>query len=239
MNLDEYGLPVGRKEDAGDSLHRACMWLLGEVWFRNIAPAAALNLLKYQHTNGSWSRHPSEGWWADGDRLSRDQATPLVIALSECYPKYILWDFFIQHFKRGFFFFNTRKNGATLNNHGTDKYYGHPKDGQYDYAWKLPDPPGAEFFAIYIRALRIWWLYPMLLILDLETLIGSVIWKFKTGQTDVLNHMIVCEYATRVYKTPLSILAKRLNSKDQFNANLEYYFNRVGLIEMAKLWYIN
>lgn len=234
MIFDDRGLIVGTKEDPGDSLHRFSMYLLGSAWFSGSHPNP-LKLLSYK-LGKNWVRHPSPGWWSDPDRLSRDQSTPLVICLAEFFQGRLLREFFFNHLKRGFFFTNTRKNGATIHNHGHFKYGPHEPDYVYDYSWKMPDFIGPEFLAIYIRAFGLWWLYPLLCIFDLETLIGSIHWRFKADQTDVLNHLIVCEYGTRKLPTPISILARKLISKDDFNRKMHYYFGRVGLLPMFELW---
>jgi hypothetical protein len=211
------------------------MYLLGSVWFKGIAPNP-VDVLRYR-LGGAWVRHPSEGWWSDGDRLSRDQSTPLVIVLSEFFSRRLLRRFFFQHLRRFFFFTNTRRNGATMGNDGEEKYPGRPEWGKHNYSWKVPDFIGFEFLAIYIRAFRAWWFYPLLLIFDLETLISSVLWWYRDRDTDVLNHIIVCNYATRVYPTPISKLAKRLNKYELMKSKMDHYFDRVGLPEMSRLWY--
>ena len=236
--IDKYGCVIGHKEDPGDSLHRTCMLFLGFHWFVDKwYHLPSMTLARFYHGNDLYIRHPSPGWWSEPDRLSRDQATPLVISLSVFGYDGYLRGFFLSHLKRFGFMTNTRRNGATKELHGTDKYLGHPEDGQYDYSWKLPDFIGPEFISVYIRAFNCWWLYPLLVICDVETLIGSLLWRYsKKGQTDVLNHMIVCEYANRVLPTPTGWLAKKLNDPDQFNRNLFYYFNRIGMPEMGELW---
>lgn len=221
---------IGSKEDPGDSLHRVCMYALGELWFKGMRPSLPMAYC----IEGSWVRYPGPGWWSDKDRLSRDQATPLIILMGYTSKK-LLFIFLLKHILRLGFFTNTRRNGATRLNHGTDKYAGHPEDGQYDYSWKLPDFITLEFIAIYIRACGFWFLYPILCILDLETLLSSILWKYRKG-TDVLNHLIASTYFINKYPTPTSLLAYRLIDRVAFNEKMSYYFNRIGLMEMYRLW---
>lgn len=237
--IDKYGLLVGSKEDPGDSCHRTCMYYLGiilflsEEWLFRHKASRAITQLCYDYPNSIYVRHPSSGWWSDPDRLSRDQATPLVILMS-IVNKRKLWHFFWAHLSRGFFFWNTRRNGATPYNHGKPKHPGDPNSTLYDYTKKLPDI-GLSFISLYIRTLRLWPLYPLLYILDLEHLISSILWYFKK-ETDILNHLIVTQYSNLVYPTLWSWLALKLLNKSDVNDKLESYFNRVGMPEMAQLW---
>ena len=237
--FDNYGLPVGSKEDPGDSLHRVCMLMLGQLWYGDKAYAefnGPSKLTKYKK-HGSFVRHPSPGWWSHNDRLSRDQSTPLVILLSELKLNDTLKKFYMEHMKRFFLFTNTRRNGATLENHGKRKWPGHSTNKDiYNYTPKIPDVAGPEFLAIYIRALDAWYLYPLLFILDLETVIGTIIRVFKKNDTDVLNHLIISRYMIMKYPTPWSYIVRLINKQIPMRKHMEYYFNRIGMIEMVGLW---
>ena len=233
------GLIIGRNEDPGDSCHRTCMWFLGQYWFRNKiinGMGIMFSQLECRNKAHHYRRHPSPGWWSECNRLSRDQATPLVIAFVVFKYRYRLKKFLLYHFFRLGFFTNTRRNGATPTNHGLYKYGPNtPGNERHNYNWKLPDFITPEFIGIYIRGFKFYPLYPFLLLADLYTLLSSILWRFKK-EDDILNHTIVCEFITRYSPTPLALLAKKINSKRETNLKMFNYFRRVGLLEMAQLW---
>lgn len=235
--MDSYGMLVGSKEDPGDSIHRTFMFFLGIKWFTDEWPAINKHMLnRLECPDHLYRRHPSTGWWSDCDRFSRDQATPLVIALSELGDIFRLTEFFIKHLKRCFFFTNVRRNGATIFNHRSLRNPdGDPRYGYYDYNWKIPDFITPKFMAIYIRGFDFKPLRWLLYLLDLELIIRTLMLN-NNRETDVLNHLIVSYYAVRKYPNSLSKFNMKLIDKALFNHKLEVYFNRVGMEPMAKLW---
>lgn len=233
---DKYNLLVGSKEDPGDSCHRTCMYIIGR---RLHSPFENTHLIDY-NINGTallfsqkYIRHPSEGWWSEPDRFSRDQAIPFVIYMSKLGLHKSLFKFMMKHIFRLGLFWNTRRNGATPENHGQLKYS--DSDEIYNYNWKLPDGSGPEFWALYIRGFRWWLLYPLLCLFDLETVFSAIkrrIWP----DNDPLNHVIVSVYSNRVMPTPCSKLVSLINDKEETLSRMRYYFDRVGMPEMVELW---
>lgn len=211
--VDQWGiLDKHNRPDGGDSAHREGMfWTLcglmdsshmiywlseAKRWLNDFEPI----MDKLQPHPGVILRHPNPNYDAsDWDRMSRDQLIPIIMACgiwSQKHLKRCAWG----HLKRGFLFTNnTRQNGATKHNHGT---------GNYSYAWKLPDLTGPEIWALYIRAFNAWYLYPLLLLFDLETLIGSIIWRFWPKNNIAINHSLVCAYSNRYLPTPIIMLAR-------------------------------
>lgn len=225
--FDPYGLIVqltGR--DGGDSCQRMGMFYyalarLGEPYAN--AYSHSLDLLEHPDKPGIYRRHPDPSmWYSDWDRFSRDQATPLVICMGELNFKSRLWDFFKGHVKRWGFMTNTRKNGVWKDEKEHQVKAAPWKD--WDYKWKVPDLCGPEFFGLYIRAFKWWWLYPLLLICDLETFAGSISRRFSKDK-DVLNHVMISHYATTHYPTPIIWLANLFNDENDLLGKMNLYFD--------------
>lgn len=183
-------------------------------------------LIQLQHSSkkGIYCRHPDpEKWYSDFDRLSRDQATPMVIAMGLYGMKKRLFWFLLKHILRLGFFTNTKRNGIYKNeDEHTRKAPGWLK---WDYSWKLPDIAGPEFWGFYIRGFRLFPLYPLLFVCDLGTLIGSLIRRFN-DDVDVLNHVCASVYAQHIMPTPISWLVSKVNSADELSWKMKTYFRR-------------
>ena len=134
--------------------------------------------------------HPYNAGYCNGiydGNQSRDQETPNLIAMGVFKMKKRVLKLLQRYAQRGFFFCNNvRKNG-------TGAPYKYPtslktfcisiirlfnKKYKSDFDWKFPDPVFMEFYACALRCFPIlsYILYIPLHILDLETLIGSLIW---------------------------------------------------------------
>jgi len=135
--FDKNLLVVNRDDkDGGDSCFNTChLALLSENY------TYSKNILSILHVGcGYYCRNPNGTWTEDIDRLSTDQAQPLVMLMAEA-SQYRLKSFMWRHLKRLGFLYNTRRNGTTPQNHG--KPYG---DKIRDFTWKLPGWCGIEFF---------------------------------------------------------------------------------------------
>jgi len=152
--------------------------------------------------DGVFIRHPNAKWDAsDWDRMSRDQFHPMIIAAGY-WSKEHLKKMTKGHLKRGFLFTNnTRHNGSTKRNHGVI-------EGEWtrDYGWKMPDLTGPDSWGSFIRAWRLWFLWPFLWIFDLDMFIGSIIWRFKDSDI-AMNHSLSVLQAKDRLPTPLSWLS--------------------------------
>jgi len=92
LYIDQYGLPVQRDGDGGDTAQRVgWAWfgigirnqLLNKPWHRTFVCNfdSMLNLLEIEKS-GEFCRHPHQGGWkSNPDDFSRDQLTPLVAAM--------------------------------------------------------------------------------------------------------------------------------------------------------------
>lgn len=224
--FDSFGLIVQRvSRDGGDSCQRMGMFYyglsrLGESYANEYS--RVLDLLEDPLRLGIYRRHPDPSmWYSDWDRLSRDQATPLVICMGELNFKSRLWIFFKRHVKRFGFMTNTMRNGVWRNE---KRHRVMNPAKKWDASWKVPDFCGPEFFGLYIRAFKWWFLWPLLLISDLETLLGSIIRRFNKDH-DVLNHVMICHYAKTHYPTPIIWLANLFNDHNDLIGKMNIYFN--------------
>lgn len=167
---------------------------------------------KLQVSPGRFCRHPDTiKWYSNPDTLSRDQLTPLLLnlGLTSGHPR--LKSLFFAHMRRGFLFaWNTRMNGA------------YP--GQPTYAWKLPDLTGPEIWACWIRAMDAWYLYPLLCLFDVQTLISSVQRRYFATDNIQMNQVLITDFSTRRLPTPVSLLAR------------EIYGKKVGRGALTTMW---
>lgn len=224
--------------EGGDTLQRmAMLTLLLAVRHTEGVESNAIKWLDMLETSpGLYVRHPDKKYWySDDNRMSRDQCFPLIICLGALGFKRRLFNFFIRHLmlRGGLFTTNTRRNHATKENHGTTRYtnpaplrWYHklilklripflpvPEDYK-NYNWKLPDFTGLSFWGAYIRGFGLWWLYPLLCVLDLEFFINSIIKRFKNDH-HVINHIVEATYNSYKYPTPLSWVANKFINDDE------------------------
>lgn len=169
-----------------------------------------LDLLNDPNHPGFLRRWPDPLYWGgQSDRFSRDQSIPNVIAMGILNrPK--LKKFMINHLKRALMFTtNTRNNWA--------------QPGTPDYAWKLPDLTMLGFWSLYIRAFRCWALYPLLLVFDLDFVVGSIIkvlsYSKDPSNNDDINHINCLLQAEHDLPTPWSKLAKWIYKFRKYPAN--------------------
>lgn len=198
------------------------------------------------------SNHPYNAGYCNGyydGNQSRDQDTPNVVAMSAFRFKTRLKRLLKAYARRGFIFCNnTRKNGTS----GPYKYHTSlktlgiafvrlfNKNYKPDFDWKLPDLVFLEFYAAALRGFPALsaLLYIPLTIMDIETLIGSLVWKFhrlkkitdEDGVTrfrndDIINHATVCIHAMQNRPTILSYFACKLLPADLVIEALEEYWS--------------
>jgi len=249
MGMYHFGIWASLSENIDISKYRNRKLLFYEMSMKRLSN---LNKTKYKrHTD-------SDFWYSEYDRMSRDQMIPNLIAWGAWGLSERLSAFFLGHLRRGLLFMtNTRKNGSTASNHG-DKFRSDAKplkwyhklilkyktpllpvpDGYRNYNWKLPDLTGPEFLSYYIRGLGLKWLYPVLMLLDLELMVNAIIKNWwKKEDSDVLNHVVSSIYANKVMPTMVSRFTnKYINSSRHLDKKMYQYFNRPG--EPAFLYHL-
>lgn len=198
-------------------------------------------LLECKDSPGNFRRHPDRlFWYSHCDRFSRDQAIPLVISFGYMKDRKSLKRFFMAHLKRGLLFMtNTRRNGTTKRNHGKE-YKFDTKNQKWlkrNYNKKIPDFTGPEFWGLYIRGFENKWLYPILLISDLQSLVSAIVRRLM-GNIDVINHTMISAYSKDVMPTPLSIFTNRFINcpKNLQNKIKLFYYQPTMPFFIADLW---
>jgi hypothetical protein len=96
---------------------------------------------------------------------------------------------------------------------------------------KIPDLTLFEQWALYIRGFwpYSFFLWPLLFVLDIETLLGSCIWRTRTedpNKDDVINHCSVCIYGMLRMPTLTMWLACKINSRALMMQKLEHYWGK-------------
>lgn len=140
-------------------------------------------------------RHPdTTKWYGQPDRFSRDQLIPILCSLFNVKPRLNM--FYLAHKKRWFLAaWNTRGNGAI------------------DMPWKFPDVCGPEVWALWIRLFSPWWAPAVLWLLDIQTLVGAIQWRWFTPKTNQVtrNHMLVCITMTKHSPSITTKLINKIN----------------------------
>jgi hypothetical protein len=217
-----------------------------------------IDLRKFEcKTKGVYRRHhdenhPYNAGYCNGvydGNQSRDQETPNVIAMGafKMYDRVLMLA--LRYAQRGFIFCNNvRKNGTggpykyptSLKTIGISIIRLFKKDYKTDFDWKFPDPVAFEFWACVFRCFPVFRVVmnPILHLMDLETLVGSLIWKFyrlkkitdENGVTrfrndDIINHVIVCTNGMQTSPTLTMYLACKLLPQELVIEALEEYWS--------------
>lgn len=191
--IDEHGLPGTEGDnaefDGGDTA--AILGTIGALSDQSpdLMPILGVN---------APVRHPdTTKWYGQEDRFSRDQLIPIICAgvHSGAWPVNTIYRW---HRRRWFLTaWNTRGNGAL------------------DMPKKFPDITGPEVWALWIRFKRPWWARLILCFLDLETMIGSIVWRFQPKSNRLTrNHMLVCITGMRTLPGITMRLANWINDWD-------------------------
>jgi len=247
MFIDSFGLIVQNDGDGGDTLQREGMYAFG-VWARarsNISPlaipemsdrgAAKTVIEKFEVRPGIYVRHPdSSRWSSKPETTSRDQLIP-VIAYCAAYRDYgRLWRLFKAVARRGFFAQNLVKNGP-------DKF-----------RRKIPDTMIAHL-GLFIRAggRSTWPLYPLLLMMDLVHLLGtllslipihipdgSVRFRWKEGRDVDDNNLILAHLMAAYFvSTPLSWIDRKLYARTRRSNQGTTVRGETNAVMGALVWY--
>ncbi len=220
--------------DGGDSCNRTCATVLSFIYKgyqlkRNDPELATLN---NPNKPWLWRRSPHVGkWYSNWDRMSRDQTIPLLILMGEAkLHRELIW-YILGHMFRGFLFtHNTRRNFVYLNI--KEHLEKSTPDVPWRPQWKLPDITGPEFWALEIRALPLilrTCLFPVLILLDVETLVGSIIRRlFRRSNCDVINHTLILINGLRRSCTPTIWLASKITNRHFLQPRLDGFFSDAG-----------
>lgn len=228
--------------DGGDTANRHCAYLLSRInLYKTMLKATSYSLLfkwsvsSLEHlecpeSKGDYRRHPDKlYWYSERNRMSRDQSIPVLVLIATLELKEKLKDYFKSHLKRMLLFTtNTKRNGATLLNHGEFKKY--DKKGNRvlrDYTSKLPDFTGPSIWSIYIRAFECKYLFWLLPILDLELLLNAVLKNtLNKKDNDVINHIILSIYAAEHNPSfVITYMNNKINKADMLHNKLKNFYH--------------
>lgn len=168
---------------------------------------------KLEQQPGRYCRNPDlTKWYSQTSTFSRDQLIPLICYLGIAGYTDFLIRLFIAHLKRGLLFaWNTTQDNQWVDKPG--------------YTWKFPDLTGPDIWALWIRAFNAWYLYPLLIILDLYTLIGMLFYRLSLIQTTLqMNCILEIDFSNQKLMTPISWLTKKIYGKSMPIAALEETF---------------
>ncbi|WP_291516204.1 hypothetical protein [Bdellovibrio sp. ArHS] len=190
--IDSCGLYVQADGSNGDSAHRTGLVcsLLALLGRRSEAEALGRLLIQnFQVLPGVYRRSPYGDLWDTHPRcFSRDQASRLILALALLGWKSEIRKWLRAMGRRGFFHQNNLD--------------------EKKLRFKFPDVMGLGEWSNVIRGLSWWWLYPLLVILDLNYL-GMVF--LRKPWDGVSLYVPDLKYALQKYWTPTAWLANRLN----------------------------
>lgn len=222
----KFGLITQKDGDPGDCLQRTSSYylLLNELGIRNDDRGISRflgfkrDLDKLYWGFGRYLRHPggeynSEKkryirWFANPNNVPRDQMVVTQAALVSYDMKDDMWAIIKARAKNFFLHFNS------------ESY-----DDQEEVRVKFPDIPAPIEFAQYIRGMEAWYLYPALLVLDLQLLSDLYFRQMNERNLyDSDNMMLpVILSCLHRYTTPWGLLAKYLYSKTDAVARLRAY----------------
>lgn len=213
-NTDHHGLIIQSNGDRGDSCSRTNIFYYlrslneGENPQRDDTYSSLVG--KYEISTNTYVRHPDgttpypdgtmpQDYVAAPDRFSRDQQTPLVIALGQHKKEH---NRLIRLFKTHLFRFGKYQN----------------KD------WLAP-----QHLGYYIRALNIKWLYSVMPILDLGLVVDSYINVYKRNKdpndtSDSVNHSLALIQSHYVMPTFISKWAIKVFKRSNPQQALDSYF---------------
>lgn len=229
--IDRWGLlDKTQYADGGDTCQREGMYFsLKGMQFKNIDIVERVGLLdryidvmdKLHVAPGVFIRHMRplndvDAW----DRMSRDQLQSMIIAAGY-WSKVELKKILKGHLLRGLLFTtNTRRNGVTRYTHGRVV-----EEELRDYGWKLPDLTFFEIWGNFIRSFNAWYLWPLLVFLDLELLLGSIKWRYFPKHNIAMNQALSVMQAMDRLPTPLSYLAEKIMPIESYAKLIGEHFN--------------
>jgi hypothetical protein len=211
-HFDSYGLPVTLSNDAGDSAHNigilyTCLSALNTD--TKIGYTETIKKLRpIENPQGFYVRHPDPTkWYSRYETFSRDQSAMLQCSMIMWGRIDLLWQLYrARWLYRQWMHFNTLES-----------------DG---WVTKTADLPGIPELGLWIRGFNLWYLYPVLTVLDAAHIL-DVLWlnKLNTWDTDVKT-LTYLQVAKRKMPTVCSYIATKLFKKyDKAIPNILNYYN--------------
>jgi hypothetical protein len=174
----------------------------------------------WDYTNGVPLRHPDvTKWYGQPDRFSRDQLIPMICSS-------------MTNSLRGYRFYGAHKKRFLLT------AWNIKGNGSVDMPNKFPDLCGPEIWGLWVRFHKPWWARLVLGILDLQTLVGAIQWRWFTPISNRVtrNHMLVCITQRRNLPTLVSELAYHINNYPDLIERWRGHCEAVGEYPTADLF---
>ena len=205
-HMDELDLIGQRKMlkgqkwiEGGDSLQRTGFIAIAQSFGdKRLAKSQFLDRMKHHEVeDGLFVRHPDLAhWYSRPNTTSRDQLTPVVVACGLLNCRHLLRRIFFAHVKRLGFYQNWRESDGTF---------------------KIADYASPEHWGFYVRSFNAWYLYPLLFISDIFSLVGTLYKVYKYSRTpknvDDLNRIVSLTQSNLVLPTPISKLSLKIYKK--------------------------
>lgn len=183
-------------------------------------------------------RHPDQNkWYGRPGRFSRDQLVALLCGMAiDRRNQWARLRLFRMHQKLGLVLAWNKIRNFQYETEEEHRVKSTP-DVRWNMEPKMPDICGPEVWALWIRVWRVWILYPLLFLFDLETLAGTLHWRWFRKDNVARNHMLVAHVSRKVMPTPTSWLSYRLTPwkdlKERWKRHCDatgeiYYMERVG-----------
>lgn len=178
---------------------------------------------EFIHESGQVIRHPygKQEWTRELNRSSRDQNIPWIAGLTIHRNAEVFGVKLVERLRR--IASAVMKNGSRFHN------YLHNGSNRAKRWWEV-DVAGPEIWALFIRGLDIKPLKWLLPILDLETLVGTLIWNRRGGSpnNDIPQHLAVLRASNEVSPSITSRLALKWLNKDLAALKCKEYYDFEG-----------
>lgn len=232
INYIGYGGALSQKDlDQGDSSQRdghffalaGLLKVAQDFMGRPLGQGWSEVALLHEAAIGLYRRSPNPNYWGyNPNNFSRDQHSVLRLAMAVMGDTKRLKESTIAMIKRFGFHQNTHKGIDDPNN-----------------KWKIPDIMTPMEWAVIIRGLNLWYLYPVLLLLDATLFIDLALRKNDNWDQDNMLALNML-YSYKKYRTPCSHLAMKLYKRTNFMDRITNYYridgDNNGLAPMADLF---
>ena len=217
-------------------------------WDRHQYAFYDLALSKLMNAKGDLRRHPDESmWYSHWDRASRDQTVPFLCACGIIGGRFrgYVWRYIRSHAKR-LFWLTTNWKPNWVYPPGDSRHIEFDwtpwKRIKFFFGWrpmnekgekervygtKLADITFMEFWSLEIRALNLWFLWPLLCVLDVPAFFSALYWRFgRKNDNDNLNSIISFVFCSFKLPTPtMWIACKIIDWTDMQRRLLRYFYS--------------
>lgn len=205
INHFKFGVITQNDGDTGDSSQRCGTYItLKCIVDEDVKEEWSMFKKQLMVLSGRFRRSPvKESCWSRPSNLSRDQLSILKLGMAAIGDIFILNQTMKEQLKRLTFHQNFL--------HGNEIEY-----------WKMPDIMNPHEISVWVRGNKIWWLYPLLLILDLGFFADLMFRKHTPWDYDNMLAQNLM-FAVKYMPTFISKVAFKLYQKTDFLKRLHIY----------------